>query len=293
MKTHLEDARQNPGTPSDDHDHHRGLAGDLTRLRQALVERRQVLRWAVGASLIPLVGCGTDGVTGDGGTDAGSTETGTDAAAGGTCTTIPEETAGPYPGDGSNGPNVLTQTGIVRSDIRTSFGGLSGTAAGVPLTVTLALVNSNGGCAALSGYAVYLWHCDQNGMYSLYGASVTDQNYLRGVQATDSDGKASFTTIFPACYSGRWPHIHFEIYSSLDVATAAGSKLATSQLALPQATCEEVYATAGYAASVTNLQRVTLASDLVFSDGWSTQVPSITGSAGAGYTASLTVPVAA
>ena len=28
---------------------------------------------------------------------------------------IPEETAGPYPGDGSNGPNVLAESGVVRS----------------------------------------------------------------------------------------------------------------------------------------------------------------------------------
>src|SRR5215467_12645955 len=56
------------------------------------------------------------------------------------CSVIPSETAGPYPGDGSNGPNVLTQSGIVRSDIRASFGS-SGTsvAAGTPLTVTLQL----------------------------------------------------------------------------------------------------------------------------------------------------------
>ncbi len=35
---------------------------------------------------------------------------------------LPEETAGPYPGDGSNGANVLTESGIVRSDITSSFG---------------------------------------------------------------------------------------------------------------------------------------------------------------------------
>jgi hypothetical protein len=34
------------------------------------------------------------------------------------CSVIPSETAGPYPGDGSNGPNALTQSGIVRADIR-------------------------------------------------------------------------------------------------------------------------------------------------------------------------------
>ena len=34
---------------------------------------------------------------------------------------IPEETAGPFPGDGSNGPDVLTESGVVRSDITTTL----------------------------------------------------------------------------------------------------------------------------------------------------------------------------
>jgi hypothetical protein len=86
----------------------------------------------------------------------------------------PSETGGPYPGDGTNGPNVLVQTGIVRSDIRSSFG-TSGTttAPGVPLTVTLQLVNTNANCAPLVGYVVYLWHCDASGRYSMYSAGVT------------------------------------------------------------------------------------------------------------------------
>ena len=50
----------------------------------------------------------------------------------GTLTETPEETAGPYPGDGSNGVNVLTESGIVRSDIRSSFGSSTTTAPGVP-----------------------------------------------------------------------------------------------------------------------------------------------------------------
>lgn len=38
------------------------------------------------------------------------------------CALIPSETEGPYPGDGTNGPNVLIQNAIVRTDIRPSFG---------------------------------------------------------------------------------------------------------------------------------------------------------------------------
>ncbi|MDY7231287.1 intradiol ring-cleavage dioxygenase [Hyalangium rubrum] len=258
------------------HDEHEdgGLAQDL-KLFRASLERRDLLRLALGASLLPLINC-----------DGDSSEPGD-----GSCSRIPEETAGPYPGDGSNGPNVLSQSGVVRSDIRSSVGSATGTAEGVPLTVTLTLVDSSNGCTPLSGHAVYLWHCDREGRYSLYSSGVTNQNYLRGVQATDSNGQVTFTTIFPACYSGRWPHIHFEVYPNLASATSAGNKLATSQLALPEDACDAVYATTGYQSSVTNLQRVTLSNDNVFSDGSDSQLATVTGSVSGGYVATLTVAI--
>ena len=260
-----------------------GLHKDLT-LVGAAMRRRDVIRIVFGASLgasvVSLFGCGS-----------GSSATDPNGNSGDTClTTIPEETAGPYPGDGSNGPDVLTETGVVRSDIRSSFAGLSGTAEGIPLTVTLTIVSASS-CEALAGYAVYLWHCDRAGRYSLYSSGVTDQSYLRGVQETDADGKVTFTTIFPACYSGRWPHIHFEVYPSLAAATAASNKIATSQLALPKATCDLVYATTGYEASVTNLQQVSLATDNVFSDGAALEIPTISGDVGSGFTATLSVAI--
>jgi len=265
----------------DDHDEFGGLHRDL-RLTGAAMDRRGALRLAArfSASLgaIHLLGC-----SGDSADDA---ITDPNAA----CTRIPEETAGPYPGEGSNGPNVLNQTGVVRSDIRSSFAGLTGTADGVPLTVVLTIVSAST-CAPLASRAVYLWHCDKAGRYSLYSSGVTNQNYLRGVQEADSTGKVSFTTIFPACYSGRWPHIHFEVYPSLAAATSVANKIATSQIALPKATCDLVYATAGYEQSITNLSQVTLASDMVFSDGSSLELATVTGSVATGFTAALTVAV--
>jgi protocatechuate 3,4-dioxygenase beta subunit len=193
----------------DDHDEFGGLHRDL-RLTGAAMDRRGALRLAArfSASLgaIHLLGCSGDS-SGDAITDPSN----------GACTKIPEETAGPYPSDGSNRPNVLNQTGVVRSDIRSSFSGLTGTADGVPVTVVLTIVSAST-CAPLASRAVYLWHCDKAGRYSLYSSGVTHQNYLRGVQEADSTGKVSFTTIFPACYSGRWPHIHFEVYPSLAAA---------------------------------------------------------------------------
>ncbi len=111
------------------------------------------------------------------------------------------------------------------------------------------------------------------------------------MQEADADGKVTFTTIYPACYSGRWPHIHFEVYRSLSDATDVANKLATSQLALPQASNGAVYATSGYEASVNNYAQVSLATDNVFRDGASLEIPTMSGSVAAGYTATLTVAV--
>ena len=264
----------------DDHDDHGGLHRDLFATGAAM-DRRQLLAYAARAStglgLLRLLGCSSV-------TDSGDTP---NLAA---CPRTPQETAGPFPADASNGPNVLNLSGVVRNDITTSFAGLSGTAAGIPLTVALTLVNA-ASCDVLANHAVYLWHCDRGGLYSLYSAGATNVNYLRGVQATDAAGKLTFKTIFPGCYAGRWPHMHFEVYRTLAAATTAANKIATSQLALPKATCDAVYATTGYAQSITNLSRISLASDGIFRDGASLQLATITGSLAEGFTATLTVAV--
>jgi protocatechuate 3,4-dioxygenase beta subunit len=265
--------------------------------------RRDIIRWfgaALGtATLLPLVGCADDGGTGIG---PDATPTG-DGNISGACATIPEETAGPYPGDGSNGKNALNQTGIVRSDIRSSFNGASAVASGVPLTIKLKLVDTTASCATLAGYAIYLWHCDKDGNYSMYSAAVSGENYLRGVQETGSDGTVTFQTIFPGCYDGRMPHVHFEVYPSVAVvtseavtseaATSSTAKVKTSQLGFPDAPCDEVYATSAYASSVTNYARITFATDNVFSDGTSLQIATVTGDVTSGYVATLQVGIAA
>jgi protocatechuate 3,4-dioxygenase beta subunit len=207
---------------------------------------------------------------------------------------IPEETAGPYPGDGSNGPDVLVQSGVVRSDIRSSFGASTTVATGVPLTIRFAVLDLAQACAPLAGAAVYAWHCDQAGRYSMYSAGVESENYLRGVQAAGHDGIVEFGSIFPACYSGRWPHIHFEVYRSLDEATDTANRIATSQIALPQATCDEVYATEGYEDSVAKLAGLSLETDMVFrDDGGVHELGTISGSVADGLTVELAVAVRA
>jgi len=283
------------------HDHDQGLAHDLEALTAAMQRRRRTLRWLVGAGALPaagalsLLGCGGSSddttSTSDGGTDSGTPDTGTAS-----CSIIPEETAGPFPGDGSNNSssglaNALALTGIVRSDIRSSIAGATGTAEGVVLTVKLNLVNTASSCADLSGYAIYIWHCDRDGLYSMYNAGVTDENYLRGVQETDSSGVATFTTIYPGCYLGRMPHIHFEVYRSTNTATSFSNKLKTSQLAFPNDVSTTVYNTAGYESSLSNFGRISFATDNVFSDGVTLQTTTVTGSVSEGFVATLTVGI--
>ena len=284
------------------HDHDRGLPFDLaTMTGRRLMDRRRALQMVAGAGLAALVGCGSDGGGGSAAstttsTPGGSSTTAGSGTAGGSdaeCTAIPEETAGPFPGDGSNGPNVLAEDGIVRGDIRPSFGAATGLAEGMPATLDLTIVDAANGCAPLTGAAVYVWHCDRDGQYSLYSPGAMDENYLRGVQETAAGGVVSFTTIFPGCYAGRWPHIHFEVYASVGDASGGdgGGLLATSQLAIPEDACNEVYATDGYSQSVTNLASLSLESDNVFADGSAQQLATVTGSVDDGFVMRLSVPV--
>ena len=276
--------------------HRPTLATDLDTLLRSTADRRRMLHWLMASAATPLAACGGGAEVSIGGvgTSTGSSEGSSTVSS---CSIIPEETAGPYPGDGSNYnsngiANALSLSGIVRSDIRNSVAGASGTAAGIPLTLTLQLVNTAGSCANLAGYAIYLWHCTRDGLYSMYSTGVTAENFLRGVQQTDSNGKVTFLTIFPGCYAGRMPHMHFEVYPSLASATGAANKVKTSQIAFPTATCNEVYATSGYGNSAINLAAISFASDNVFSDGTEQQMASISGTTTNGYSASLVVGIA-
>ncbi|VVT00243.1 Intradiol ring-cleavage dioxygenase [Sphingomonas sp. EC-HK361] len=294
-------------------DHGHSLAEDM-KLMQAMVERRRALRLLAGAGTVALVaGCGGAGESSSGvGVVTGATPTPTPtptptstptptptSTATGSCIADPTETAGPYPADGANTSsgstsNILTVSGIQRSDIRSSFISSTTVATGVQVVITLTLVNVNSACAALSGYAVYLWHCDRSGNYSLYSAPA--ESYLRGVQVTDANGQVTFTTIFPACYSGRWPHMHFEIFSSLSNALGGKYAILTSQLAMPAALCNTLFAdTTTYPSSKTNFAQVSLSSDNVFGDNTAAQLtqqtPTFTAAA-TGYTATALIGIA-
>jgi len=275
--------------------------------------RRHVLGTLGSLGLFALSGCG------GGGTDtstlapiltsAASTAstTATTAATTGTaadttetssaCQVVPEETAGPYPADGSNASNnnynVLALSGIVRSDIRTNVGGTA-QVGGAPLTLTIALTNTKTSCAPLAGYAIYLWHCTREGTYSVYTTQSLSDNHLRGVQEADANGMVSVTTVVPGCYAGRMPHMHLEIYPSLSNAKSAGSKVKTTQLAFPTETLRAIYnSAAGYSQSVANLNAISFATDNVFSDGTSLEMVNFSGDATSGYSANIAIAISA
>ena len=268
----------------------RGLVYDV----RTLVDRRMALGLFGGVAVTTLLAACAPTVVASTATPAASppaSPTPTPDAAASPLTEVPDETGGPYPGDGSNGINVLDDSGIVRRDIRSSFGASSTTAEGVPLTIQLSVRDAATG-AALAGAAVYLWHCNRLGEYSLYSSSLQNENYLRGVQEVDDTGTVTFTSIFPGCYDGRWPHIHFEVYADVATAVASGPIVKTSQIALPQEACGAVYATTGYESSVANLSRTSLTTDNVFrDDGAIHQLATMSGSPAGGYTAALTIGV--
>ncbi|PPH20579.1 3,4-dioxygenase subunit beta [Rathayibacter sp. AY1C4] len=261
-----------------------------------LFSRRGVLTLVgAGAATLGLAACATggSGSASSAAATATATPTATATAGAGTAVAgeIPDETAGPYPGDGSNGVDVLERSGIVRSDLRTSIGG-GATADGVPLALTLTILDAASGGVPFAGAAVYVWHCDAHGDYSMYSRGVEDETYLRGVQVADASGVVSFASIVPACYSGRWPHIHFEVYPGADSITDASNAIATSQIALQEEACTAVYALESYAGSAANLARVGLESDSVFGDdGGALQLATMSGSPASGYSAALTASV--
>ena len=204
---------------------------------------------------------------------------------------IPQETNGPYPADGTNGVTVLERSGMLRSDIRSSLDG-GARADGVPLTFTFTLSDLARGNVAYAGAAVYVWHCDAQGQYSMYSDAIVNETYLRGIQVADAQGRVTFETIVPGCYRGRWTHIHFEVYPDAASATNVSNQIATSQVAFPSDVLDAVYRDAAYAGSAENLADIgSPDNDNVFSDGYALEMASFAGDASTGYVGTLAVAV--
>lgn len=159
------------------------------------------------------------------------------------------------------------------------------------MTLTMNLIDITNDNQPLVGAAVYVWHCNGAGEYSMYSDGVTDQTWLCGVQVTDDAGTVTFDSIVPGCYSGRWPHIHFEVFTSIDEITDASNSVLTSQIVVPEEVARARYDDDTYAGSLDNSNKITLETDNVFSDGWDAQTPAVSGSRSAGYRLEIDVPV--
>ncbi|MFL6688770.1 MAG: intradiol ring-cleavage dioxygenase [Alphaproteobacteria bacterium] len=272
-------------TAAENHDQDRGLLHDLRVMAAKRAERRRALK-LLGAGGSVLLAGGSGLLLPH------------RAAAGNRCIADAVETAGPFPADGTNQSqgetsDVLTESGVVRKDIRRSFLSSTTKARGVNVTIRMTLVNTNAMCTRLPGFVIYIWHCDRDGGYSLY--TVPKESYLRGVQVADEDGRLEFTTIFPGCYPGRYPHMHLEIFSSLDEATIGTNAVLTTQLAMPGDTCKEAYTARGYESARKNFADVSLSSDIVFWDDSKQQLkmmtPEFRGNPADGYKATVRVGI--
>ncbi len=250
------------------------------------ISRRSALRLLGGAGLFIVAACATEtvatatsgasGTTAAPGTTAGATASTAAFGAAGSCVLIPEETEGPYALDLSGDEPMF------RSEITEGH-------PGVPLSLTLALVDANADCAPVSGARVDLWHCDADGSYSGFsqpGNDTTGETFCRGIQLTDDNGQVTFQTVYPGWYQGRITHVHFQVF--LDSGLAA-----TSQIAFPEEITAAVYAVDPYAAKGPNTSVSSFSQDMVFADGTQYQMASLTGDPNSGYTATLLVGIAA
>jgi protocatechuate 3,4-dioxygenase beta subunit len=179
-------------------------------------------------------------------------------SAGGSCTLVPTETAGPFPLD------LTANTFYFRKDIREDR-------AGAQLNLRLRIIGAVN-CEPMRNARVNIWHCDKDGFYSGYNNSMNPgqqgKTYLRHYQMTDANGEVEFTTIFPGWYPGRTCHIHFQVYVS-------SSYAAISQLTFEVGPKNEVYATHPTMYTKGADPR-SPGSDNIFSDGYAYQLATLT-----------------
>ncbi|WP_080056660.1 dioxygenase family protein [Spirosoma aerolatum] len=246
------------------------------------MERKEFLKRGFGsllgiATVVPLVG-GCSKTEIDPTTTTGTTtSTGsTNGSSSSNCSVTPSETEGPFP--------TKSPANFVRKDIRDDR-------TGVAFTVNITIKNASSSCVALAGALVDIWHCDKDGYYSEYGGTgmqsvnFTTVDFLRGRQTTDANGLVSFTSIFPGWYSGRAPHIHVHIYNS------SGKSLLVTQIAFPYDITNTVYTTAQSYGYTKGGQDTKNENDNVFSDGFTTELATVSGSISGGYTLTHTIVV--
>lgn len=229
----------------------------------APVSRRQALSLLGAAGAAFTAACGSDNPTSPSSTGSGSTTT-SGGSTNATCAVSPTETVGPFPSLGD----------FIRSDVREDR-------PGVPLQLAVTVVNVSQSCAPVAGAAVEIWQCDVDGNYSQYGTS-RSATFLRGLQTTDGNGRAEFTTIYPGWYQGRATHIHVEV-------SIAGRSVKVTQIAFPEEVTAEVYRSGVY--QVRGQNPTTNGRDNVFSDSVSQELITISGTPSAGYAGTFQVGI--
>jgi len=208
----------------------------MTPLAEPLISRRALLLGTLGLWFGVLVAACTGRNPSALSSPSAAATASSSSVATPACVVTPAETEGPY----------FVDERLNRSDITTDpSNGSARSGVALALTFNVARVGT-GGCTALSGAQVDVWHCDASGVYSDVAAqSSVGRRFLRGYQVTDAGGVAKFTTIFPGWYSGRAVHIHFKIR------TFSGTSKTyefTSQLFFDDATTDLVYKNAPYSA---------------------------------------------
>ena len=234
-----------------DHDHHRtGMT------------RRDSLRKLGGAAALALGGAAGIEVLDP--RDAAGAGPAAVSAGLVSCVLTPEMTEGPFFLEGDK----------VRRDVREGR-------PGVPLLLRTTVLDVSS-CKPIRGAAVDIWHCDAGGAYSGFAQEGTEgRTFMRGIQRTDADGLARFTTVYPGWYEGRTVHVHVRVY-------LGGSVVHTGQLFFPDAVTDAVYRRAPYHRRPGRTTRN--ATDSIFRNGGSRSMLR-RARAGKGYVASIAMGV--
>lgn len=253
------------------------------------ISRRKAIGFLGAASLTAVaVGCATDDKTARANAATGSAASSTTAPQ---CVLTAEQITGPF----------YIDDRLLRSDIREDR-------QGVVTKLAITVVDTTT-CKPLPNVAVDIWHCDAMGEYSGYLAMDPNENFdfaladatghatpsdqsffLRGVQLTDSDGVATFTTIFPGWYAGRATHIHLKarVDGQVDGATYTGGHTShTGQLYFQDHVVEDIALLQPYATH-TGITRVKVADDAI---GGSDSIMEITQATPGTYSGGITTGV--
>jgi len=137
--------------------------------------------------------------------------------------------------------------------------------AGVPLTLRVRVIDP-ARCVPVEGAALDIWHCDALGVYGDEASEGTaGEEFLRGIQIADADGRAEFRTIYPGHYEGRATHIHVKAHiggQRSGDAYGGGHVAHTGQLFFPEPVSDRVYARPPYSRDAT--PRVPNSADGIF-----------------------------